>query len=251
MRGSCQPDTLSRGASAFHHSSCTSPGSPGWSPAGHRAASHTAAAATPLVNQKAMFDLAGVIATRSLGELVDTVALLACQAAAGGATGSRSWPMQAAQARWPPTPAPTTPAGRGRRGHPSARCALLSAAAVATGPLDTSPVVTTETFRACLEEVAADDGVTRCSRWRCPRLPRLRRGSRGGHQQAVGRLPRPGRVRATAQAPACRTAVGRPNTRRRRRGALQRPTRQRRSGGGSRRRGGGGRYRSALLRRPR
>ena len=28
-----------------------------------------------------------------------------------------------------------------------------------TGPVDTSPVVTADTFRACLEEVAADDGV--------------------------------------------------------------------------------------------
>jgi acyl-CoA synthetase (NDP forming) len=30
---------------------------------------------------------------------------------------------------------------------------------VTTGPVDTSPVVTTDAFRACLEEVAADDGV--------------------------------------------------------------------------------------------
>ena len=36
---------------------------------------------------------------------------------------------------------------------------LLPAAAVVTGPVDTSPVVTTEAFRACVEEVAADDGV--------------------------------------------------------------------------------------------
>ena len=48
------------------------------SPAGHRASSHTALSATLLVHQ-AMFDLAGVIATRSLGELVDTTALLASQ----------------------------------------------------------------------------------------------------------------------------------------------------------------------------
>jgi acyl-CoA synthetase (NDP forming) len=48
------------------------------SPAGHRASSHTALSATPLVHQ-AMFDRAGVIATRSLGELVDTAALLASQ----------------------------------------------------------------------------------------------------------------------------------------------------------------------------
>ena len=37
------------------------------SPAGHRAASHTAAAATPLAHQEAMFDQAGVITARSLG----------------------------------------------------------------------------------------------------------------------------------------------------------------------------------------
>jgi len=49
------------------------------SPAGHRAASHTAAAATPLATQKALFEQAGVIATTSLGELIDTAALLACQ----------------------------------------------------------------------------------------------------------------------------------------------------------------------------
>ena len=37
--------------------------------------------------------------------------------------------------------------------------ALLPPAAVVTGPVDTCAVVTTEAFRACLEEVAADDGV--------------------------------------------------------------------------------------------
>jgi acyl-CoA synthetase (NDP forming) len=36
---------------------------------------------------------------------------------------------------------------------------LLPPAAVVTGPVDTCPVVTTEAFRACVEEVAADDGV--------------------------------------------------------------------------------------------
>ena len=52
----------------------------GRSAAGQRAAaSHTAAAATPLVTQEALFGQAGVIATTSLGELVDAAALLACQ----------------------------------------------------------------------------------------------------------------------------------------------------------------------------
>ena len=130
------------------------------SPAGHRASSHTAAAATPLASQEAMFDLAGVIATTSLGELVDTAALLSCQplpagnrvaiiANAGGAAalaadGCADHGLQVVQLG-----AATQRALR----------ALLPAAAVVTGPVDTSAVVTTEAFRACVEEVAADDGV--------------------------------------------------------------------------------------------
>ena len=130
------------------------------SPAGHRAASHTAAAATPLASQEAMFDLAGVIATRSLGELVDTAALLACQplpagnrvaiiANAGGAAALAADACADHGLQVVELAAATQRALR----------ALLPAAAVVTGPVDTSPVVTTEAFRACVEEVAADDGV--------------------------------------------------------------------------------------------
>ena len=130
------------------------------SPAGHRAASHTAAAATPLASQEALFDLAGVIATRSLGELVDTAALLACQplpagnrvaiiANAGGAAALAADACADHGLQVVQLGAATQRALR----------RLLPPAAVVTGPVDTSPVVTTETFRACLEEVAADDGV--------------------------------------------------------------------------------------------
>ena len=130
------------------------------SPAGHQAASHTAPAATPLAHQEAMFDLAGVIATRSLGELVDTVALLACQplpagnrvaiiANAGGAAALAADACADHGLQVVQLGAATQRALR----------RLLPAAAVVTGPVDTSPVVTTEIFRACLEEVAADDGV--------------------------------------------------------------------------------------------
>ena len=130
------------------------------SPAGHRAASHTTAAATPLASQEAMFDQAGVIATRSLGELVDTAALLACQplpagnrvaiiANAGGAAALAADACADHGLQVVPLGAATQRALR----------RLLPAPAVVTGPVDTSPVVTTETFRACLEEVAADDGV--------------------------------------------------------------------------------------------
>ena len=52
----------------------------GRSAAGQRAAaSHTAASATPLVTQEALFGQAGIIATHSLGELVDAAAVLASQ----------------------------------------------------------------------------------------------------------------------------------------------------------------------------
>ncbi len=130
------------------------------SPAGHRAASHTAAAATPLASQEAMFDQAGVIATRSLGELVETAALLACQplpagnrvaivANAGGAAALAADACADHGLQVVQLGAATQRALR----------RLLPSLAVVGGPVDTSPVVTTETFRACLEEVAADDGV--------------------------------------------------------------------------------------------
>ena len=130
------------------------------SPAGHRAASHTAAAAAPLASQEAMFDLAGVITTTSLGELVDTVALLACQplpagnrvaiiANAGGAAALAADACADHGLQVVELGAATQRALRG----------LLPAAAVVTGPVDTSAVVTTDAFRACVEEVAADGGV--------------------------------------------------------------------------------------------
>ncbi len=130
------------------------------SPAGHRAASHTAAAPTPLASQEAMFDQAGVIATRSLGELVDAAALLACQplpagnrvaiiANAGGAAALAADACADHGLQVVPLGAATRRALR----------RLLPAAAVVTGPVDTCAVVTTEAFRACVEEVAADDGV--------------------------------------------------------------------------------------------
>ena len=132
----------------------------GRSPAGRRAASHTAGAMTPLSTQEALFHQAGIITTRSLGELIDTVTLLACQplpagnrvaivantggagALAADACGDHGLQVVRLSAatrrklRW-----------------------LLPSRAVVTGPVDTGMSVTTDTFRACLEDVAADDGV--------------------------------------------------------------------------------------------
>ena len=57
----------------------------GRSAAGQRAAaSHTAAAATPLVTREALFEQAGIIATRDIGELLETAALLASQPVPAG-----------------------------------------------------------------------------------------------------------------------------------------------------------------------
>ena len=130
------------------------------SPAGHRAASHTAAASTPLASREAMFDQAGVIATRSLGELVDTAALLACQPLPAG-----NRVAIIANAGGVAALAADACADHGLQvvqlGAATQRALrrLLPPAAVVTGPVDTCAVVTTEAFRACVEEVAADDGV--------------------------------------------------------------------------------------------
>ena len=130
------------------------------SPAGHRAASHTAAAATPLATQEALFEQAGIIATTSLGELIDTAALLACQPLPGGnrvaivsnTGGAAALAADACGDHGLQVVQLGAATRRKLRG-------LLPPRAVVTGPVDTSPAVTTDAFRACLEEVAADDGV--------------------------------------------------------------------------------------------
>ena len=225
------------------------------SPAGHQAASHTAPAATPLAHQEAMFDLAGVIATRSLGELVDTVALLACQplpagnrvaiiANAGGAAALAADACADHGLQVVQLGAATQRALR----------RLLPAAAVVTGPVDTSPVVTTEIFRACLEEVAADDGVDAVLAVAVPTafsdlsaavteavLSKPLAVTLLDRAESVTRLkrlpvaPPPGSPADTG--PAGDPPAARPGRRR--------PVR------GSHRRGGGGHHRGALLRRPR
>ena len=133
----------------------------GRSPAGQRAAaSHHAAAATPLATQEALFGQAGVIATTSLGELVDTAALLACQPLPAGnrvaiVSNAGGAGVLAADAC----------AGHGLQvvqlGAATRRALrrLLPPGAEVSGPVDTGPLVATDAFRACLEEVAADDGV--------------------------------------------------------------------------------------------
>ncbi len=133
----------------------------GRSSAGQQAAApYSASAATPLATHEALFRQAGIIATSSLGELTGTAALLASQprplgnrvvvvSNAGGAA------MLAADACADSGLAMAQLSSVTRR----RLRALLPGGATITGPVDTTATVTAEVFRACLEQVAADDGV--------------------------------------------------------------------------------------------
>jgi len=126
----------------------------------HAAASHTAAAATPLITQEALFAQAGVIATATLGELAEAAALLAAQPLPAGhrvaiVSNAGGGAVLAADAC----------ADHGLRVVTLAPPvqdrlrALLPRGAAVDGPVDTTATVGEDAFRACLEEVAADDGV--------------------------------------------------------------------------------------------
>ena len=133
----------------------------GRSAAGQRAAaSHTAAAATPLATQEALFGQAGVIAATSLGELTETVALLAGQPLPAGprvavVTNAGGAGVLAADACGDNGLQVVQFAGATRRRLRR----LLPAGAAVAGPADTTAAVSNDVFRACLEEAAADDGV--------------------------------------------------------------------------------------------
>jgi acyl-CoA synthetase (NDP forming)/GNAT superfamily N-acetyltransferase len=131
------------------------------SEAGQRAAAtHIAAAATPVITQEALFRQAGVIAARDIGELIEAAALLASQPVpaagrvavvsnAGGAG------VLAADA--------CSDAGLHvalvNAGTQDALSALLPPGADVAGPVDTTAAVPPGVFRRCLELLAADDGV--------------------------------------------------------------------------------------------
>jgi acyl-CoA synthetase (NDP forming)/RimJ/RimL family protein N-acetyltransferase len=133
----------------------------GRSTAGQRAAaSHTAAAATPLVTQEALFSQAGVIATTSLGELVDAAAFLSCQplpcgnrvAIVSNAGGAGVLAADSCGDNGLVVATLSEATQERLRG-------LLPGGAAVAGPVDTSAAVSQRAFRSCLEKVAKDDGV--------------------------------------------------------------------------------------------
>jgi acyl-CoA synthetase (NDP forming) len=132
----------------------------GRSAAGQRAASHTAAAATPPITREALFRQAGIIATDSLGELVDVAALLATQALPAGPrvvvvsnVGGAGVLTADACSQHGLTVHRLTGETR-RRLH-----ALVPPSGAVTNPVDTTATVSENSFRRCLELAAADQGV--------------------------------------------------------------------------------------------
>ena len=129
-------------------------------PGQRAAASHTAAIATPLVSREALFEQAGVIATPSLGELMEASALLATQAPPTGRTvaivsnvGGAG--VLAADACTDLGLSVHHPAGQVKRRLHS----LVPAGGAVTGPVDTTATVSSDNFRQVLELVAGDGNV--------------------------------------------------------------------------------------------
>ena len=133
----------------------------GRSAAGQQAAaSHTVAVASPLVSREALFQQAGIIATDSLGELLDVAALLATQPVPAGPHVAIVSNVGGAGVL---TADSCTEHGMivhrlsgetRRRLH-----ALVPPGGAVTGPVDTTATVSENSFRRCLEIVAADRGV--------------------------------------------------------------------------------------------
>ncbi len=133
----------------------------GRSPAGQRAAaSHTAAVATPLVTQQALFAQAGVVAVTGLGELMETIAVLAGQPLPAGdrvaiVSNAGGAGVLAADACGDSGLQVAAMSSATRR----KLTRLLPSGAAVAGPVDTTAAVGEAAFRRCLEEVAADQGV--------------------------------------------------------------------------------------------
>ncbi|MFI0821280.1 GNAT family N-acetyltransferase [Streptomyces sp. NPDC021098] len=133
----------------------------GRSDAGRRAAaSHTAAAATPTMTRRALFTQAGITATRSIAELVDTTALLHAQplpagarvavvSNAGGAGVLAADACVDAGLTVPPLE-PTLAADL--RG-------TLPPGAATANPVDTTAAVTADRMRCCLDRLTAHGAV--------------------------------------------------------------------------------------------
>ncbi|MEV6103492.1 bifunctional GNAT family N-acetyltransferase/acetate--CoA ligase family protein [Streptomyces sp. NPDC051940] len=133
----------------------------GRSEAGRRAAaSHTAAAATPTVTRQALFTQAGITATRTVGELLDTAALMHAQplpagtriavvSNAGGAGVLAADACAEAGLTVPELPADLIGELLG----------ILPSGASAANPVDVTAAVSGTALRACVERLARHGAV--------------------------------------------------------------------------------------------
>jgi acyl-CoA synthetase (NDP forming)/GNAT superfamily N-acetyltransferase len=123
------------------------------------AAFHTAAA-TPPISREALFEQAGIIATDSLGELVDAAALLASQPVPAGRRVAVVSNLDEAAVLAADACADAglvvhrVSAETRRRLH-----GLVPPGGTLVGPVNTTVAITETSFRRCLELVAADAGV--------------------------------------------------------------------------------------------
>ncbi len=133
----------------------------GRSEAGRRAAaSHTAAAATPTMTRRALFTQAGITATRTIGELLDTAALLHSQPLP---TGTRVAVVSNAGGAGVLAADACADAGLTVAALPAGLAdellALLPRGAIATNPVDATAAVGEEQLRACVERLARHGAV--------------------------------------------------------------------------------------------
>ncbi|MFC4049313.1 GNAT family N-acetyltransferase [Actinomadura syzygii] len=129
-------------------------------PGTRAAASHTAAAATPELTRRALFEQAGIVATDDLGELVDAAALLATQPLPDGrrvavvSNAGGAGVLAADACADTGLTVPILGADTQRR-----LAALLPACAAVANPVDTTAAVSAGAFRRVLDAVAADESV--------------------------------------------------------------------------------------------
>ena len=129
-------------------------------PGQRAAASHTAAAAAPLITRQALFEQAGIIATTGFGELLDAAVLMASQPIPAGrvvaivSNGGGAGVLAAdACAEAGLAVATTTPGTRSRLRE------VLPPGSALAGPVDTTDAVSAEAFREALQLAAAQDNV--------------------------------------------------------------------------------------------
>jgi acyl-CoA synthetase (NDP forming) len=129
-------------------------------PGQRAAASHTAAAAAPLIARQALFEQAGIIATTSFGELVEAAVLLASQPVPAGTrvgiiSNAGGAGVLTADACVEAGLSVATPGDAAQ----AQLAGILPAGAATGGPVDTTAAVSARVFGAALATLAGDPGV--------------------------------------------------------------------------------------------